>query len=80
MGQVYVLLCVVVAAGTIGGALIKGARALLKLAFVGQGVVDAVSDNTAATAGLSEQFRQYQQVTDRRLEILEEAHRGRRWI
>lgn len=75
--QVYLLLGIVVSAGAVLGGLIKAAGALYRIATTGTALAQAVTDNTTATQHLSTRFDGYQQVTDRRLEILEEAHRRR---
>lgn len=78
--QVYVLLGIVVATLAICGSLLKAAAALVRIATTGARLSTAVGENTQATERLSGQFDAYQRVTDQRLEILEEAHKRRRFL
>lgn len=78
--QVYTLLGIVLGCGAIAGGLLKSAAALVRFAGIVQTLRQAVEDNTGATGRLSGQFEAYQRVTDQRLEILEEAHRTRRFL
>jgi hypothetical protein len=72
------------------GAILRGcgaiAGAILRALPIWQNLTKSVETNTQATGHLTSQFEQYKQVTDRRLEILEEVSRAhqpptlRRWL
>jgi hypothetical protein len=79
------LIAIVVGAGAIMRGLSSVAGAVIRALPIWQNLTKSVETNTQATGHLTSQFEQYKQVTDRRLEILEEVHQvhqrvPRRWL